>query len=235
MAVAIAVWMVYVADRLLDAIRIGAEHELEARHFFHHRHGRAFLIGLAVAAVGLAALLPRLDPAAIRLYWIEGVLLLVWFSVLHASRSARRLPKEIAVGLFFATAIFRPPVAREPALRVSLLPAALLFAALCSLNCLFIYAWEHEGVSCSTMRLAHATTWVAVAHLPALAIAAVGGGFTIAVFGSPSGKPVGVAGAMAAGVLLGLHRYGRLLSRNDLRAAADVALLTPLLLLPIMR
>jgi hypothetical protein len=41
--------------------------------------------------------------------------------------------------------------------------------------------------------------------------------------------------AAAALLLLLLHKNHRLLSRTDLRAAADVALLTPLLLLPFLR
>ena len=76
-------------------------------------------------------------------------------SRLHATGSAHRLPKEIAVGLFFSAATFIPSVGREPGLRAEFLPAAILFAVLCSLNCLFIYAWEHDILRDNT---AHATT-----------------------------------------------------------------------------
>jgi hypothetical protein len=240
-AMALAVWMLYAADRLLDARLLDARlldashaaaNELEARHIFHHRHARAFLIGIAVAAIALAALLPRLDPAAIRLYLIEGALLSGWFIILHATRSAHRLPKEIAVGLFFSAATFIPTVARVPSLRVTLIPAAILFAALCSLNCLFIYAWEHDR---PTNIPPHATTSLALAHLPALASTTAIAGAAIAFLALGPAKPFAAACILAAVLLLVLHRNRRRLSRIDLRAAADLALLTPLLLLPFLR
>lgn len=238
-AMAIAVWMLYVLDRLLDARtletgRAGSD-DLEARHMFHYRHRRLFRVGIALAAVGLAMLLPRLDARAMSLYLIEGGLLLVWFVILHATLSAHRLPKEMAVGLFFSAAIFIPTVAREPGLWASLLPAALLVGVLFSLNCLFIYAWEHAGEFHRTGRLVHPTTRFAVSHLYALTIAAMVGGFLIAIFGSTPAKSLGAACALAAGVLLALHRNRGGLSQNDLRAAADLALLTPILLLPFLR
>ena len=131
--------------------------DLEPRHLFHHHHRRAFRTGILAASLALTLLLPRLTPAALHLYLILGVLLFAYFILIHlptanlpsaqspapAPPLSRRLPKELAVGVFFSAAIFIPTVARDPSLRALLLPAALLFALLCSLNCLFIYAWEH--------------------------------------------------------------------------------------------
>jgi len=238
-AMALAVWTLYVIDRLLDARlldRAGPRGELEARHLFHHRHRRAFLLGIAVAAIALAALLPRLNPAALRLYLIEGALLLAWFLVLHATRSAHRLPKEIAVGLFFAAATFIPTVAREPFARapvmsLALLPGAVLFAALCSLNCLFIYAWEHEGRT--TTPQPHPTTRLALRHLTALASSIALAAAALAAFDTAA--PIAAACALSAALLLVLDRNRRRLSTLTLRAAADLTLLTPLALLPFLR
>ena len=250
---ALAVWILYALDRLLDARLLDARgldapharltSGLEARHLFHHRHRRAFAIGIALAAAALACLLPTLDPTAIRLYLIEGALLVAWFVLLHvilqATHSARRrparhLPKEIAVGLFFSAAVFIPTVARQPGLRAALLPAAILFAALCSLNCLFIYAWEHDGAGIIKQQ-AHATTRLALARLPALAIAAAIAGAALSLVAALAAKPIAAACALAAMLLLALHRHRRRLTRDHLRAAADLALLTPLLLLPLLR
>lgn len=241
-AMALAVWALYAADRLLDTRGLdgpdGSTYDLEARHLFHHRHARAFLAGIVLAAVALAALLPALDPAAIRLYLIEGALLCLWFLVLHVVPSAHRLPaqrpaaqhptKEIAVGLFFSAAVFIPTVVREsvarpPGLRLALLPCALLFAALCSLNCLFIHAWEHEGTRFDSPRL------------PLLAVVLVIVGAVLAVIDPNRPWPVAIACALAAALLLMLDRNRHRLSRIVLRAAADLILLTPLLLLPFLR
>jgi hypothetical protein len=230
-AMFLAVWILYVADRLLDARHLHAHpldaQGLEARHLFHHRHRAAFLSGIVIAATLLAALLPRLEPAAIRLYLIEAALLFAWFIVLHATGSAHRLPKEIAVGLCFAAAVFIPTVAREPALRLPLIAPALLFAALCSLNCLYIYAWEHAPPHPQ----AHASTRLALRHLPLLALTTATA--SLALLASPAPRPIPAAIALACLLLLLLDRHR--LTPTHLRAAADLALLTPLLLLPFLR
>ena len=63
-AMFLAVWMLYAADRLLDARNIDASStgDLEARHYFHNQHRSAFLTGILAASITLAILLPRLDP-----------------------------------------------------------------------------------------------------------------------------------------------------------------------------
>jgi hypothetical protein len=240
---ALAVWLLYAADRLLDTRDARPREKLEARHIFHHRHRKAFLIGIAVAAIALAALLPGLDPTAIRLYLVEGALLALWFLILHATPGAHRLPKEIAVGLFFSAAIFIPTVAREPGLRPSLLPCAILFAALCSLNCLFIYAWEHSNNRPASHRdrapnsqPPHATTRIALAYLRPLAIGTAALAISAAIFAAHFNRClVPAACALAAILLLILDRNRHRLAGTNLRAAADLALLTPLLLLPLLR
>lgn len=227
-AMALAVWSLYAADRLLDARALDKPctrplAEFEARHLFHHRHAPAFLAGMTLAAVVLATLLPSLNPAAIRLYLAEGAVLCVWFLILHTTHFAQRLPKEIAVGLFFSAAVFIPTTVRQPAFRLALLPCALLFAALCGLNCLFISAWEHEG------------TRLAPERLPTLAVVIAITGAALAIFDPNSPWPISFACALATILLLALDHHRHRLSRIHLRAAADLALLTPLLLLPFLQ
>jgi len=233
-AMFLAVWTLYAADRLLDArlldarlldARLLSAHPLdaatlEARHHFHHRHRNAFLTGIVFTSIALAILLPRLEPAAIRLYLILGGLVFGYFILIHATQNSHRYPKELAVGICFAAAIFIPTVARQPALRLALLPSALLFAALCSLNCLFIYAWEHPPQP----------------HpLPLLAIILTLTSTALALFDHQSPWPISAATALAAALLLTLHHFNRRIPATPLRAAADLALLTPLLLLPFLR
>jgi hypothetical protein len=258
-AMGVAVWMLYVTDRLLDARGLSAPpqdsqarriavRELEARHFFHYRHGRMFVAGLGLAALGLAGLMPLLTPAAVLLYAIEAAFLCGWFLVLHASNLHRtgkshRLPKEIAVGLFFAAAVFIPTVAREPGLRPALLPVVGLLAGVCSLNCLFIYCWEHEpgrphwrGEVDSSR--CHASTRLALRHLFEIAAALATAGAGIAVLERLTGPgllwTLPAACAVSVALLLLLHRSRRRIEPTTLRAAADVALITPLLFLPLL-
>ena len=265
-AMFVAVWMLYAADRLLDARPLSAgwpgvnpgntrthstafadldSAELEDRHRFHHLHRHRFVPCLAAGAIPLAFLLHRLAAPVLHLYVMLVSLLAGWLLLVHAqpvpSAGTRRLPKELAVGLFFPAAIFIPTVARAPALRLPLLPSALLFACICTLNCLFLYAWEHP-VNCSR---AHATTRWALRRLVVLDLTLCLAGSVIALIAArisamhgfaadisgllphPAAMPAACALSMAILLLLHLqrHRFAAL----PLRALADVALLTPLL------
>jgi hypothetical protein len=248
LAMAVAVWMLYAADRLMDARLMDAslktqfphDEDLESRHYFHHQHRTAFLTGILLASLALAVLLPRLEPAALHLYLILGGLLAGYFILIHvvpppaAKKTAHRLPKEIAVGIFFASAIFIPTIARRPDLRLTLLPAAILFAALCSLNCLFIYAWEHPHPNPS--RYAHAATRLALRHLSLLSISIPVIATALVCLTKINQTPwsIPTACALSAALLLLLHHRHRDITPVILRAAADLALLTPLFLLPFL-
>jgi len=229
-AMATAVWMLYAADRLLDAQSENLE-ALEVRHYFHREHRSGFMAGIGLASVLLAILLPRIPEAAIRLYLILGGLVFGYFVIIHATRSAHRLPKEIAVGVCFAAATFIPTVARDPALRLPLLPSALVLAALCSLNCLFIYAWEHPLPS---GQMPHPVTAIALRHLVSLTFLIAAVSSTLALFDRRTPWPLYAASAFSAAALLVLHHRRKAFLPLHLRAAADLALLTPLLLVPFL-
>jgi hypothetical protein len=233
LAMGIAVWMLYAADRLLDAQSTQHHDTLEARHLFHQRHRAVFLTGILAASITLAVLLPRLETSSIRLYLILGGLVFGYFILIHATHSALRLPKEIAVGIFFAAATFIPTVARQPHLRPALLAPAAGFATLCSLNCLFIYAWEHTAAY--TERAAHATTRLALLHLPLIAIVILTANSALAIADRRAPWPIPCATAIAALLLFLLHLNRHRIPRTTLRAAADLALTTPLLLIPFLR
>ena len=233
-AMFVAVWMLYAADRLLDARPLpGGQSppELEERHRFHHRHRRAFLIGIAISACILAALLRNIDPPALRLYVLLATLLAAYFLIIHARPdSAYRFPKELAVGIFFPAAVFIPTVARLPELRLDLLPIALLLAALCSLNCLYLYAWEHPG---SRLR-AHSSTRWATHHLVALTWI-TGALSLLLILVSPlltlhRGTTILASCILTSSLLLLLlHHLRNRINPLHLRALADLVLLTPLI------
>jgi hypothetical protein len=246
-AMFVAVWMLYAADRLLDARPLpGGQFppELEERHLFHHRHRRAFLIVIAISACVLVALLRSIDPHAMRIYTLLATLLGAWFLIIHArplpGDGAHRLPKELAVGIFFPAAVFIPTVARLPQLRLDLLPIALLLAATCSLNCLYLYAWEHPGQRTQ----AHWSTRWSTNHLVALTWTVAALPFLLILI-SPlltasaqlhRGTTLLTSCILASSLsLLLLHHLRNRLQPLHLRALADLVLLTPLIPLVLSR
>ena len=251
LAMFLAVWVLYAADRLLDARTLApasrssrsspapSDLDLEARHVFHARHRTGFLRAICAGCIALGVLVPELPPAALRLDALLGAILAGYFVLIHATPAARRLPKEIAVGIFFSAAVFIPAIACEPALRGPLLPSALLFAALCSVNCLCIYSWEHRDLSSRfaislgdrLSREPHAATRLALTHLRRLHLLLLSLALFIAAF---QRQPVALAIALAAGTLLVVDVLHLRLARVDLRAAADLALATPLIVAPLL-
>ncbi len=234
-AMGLAVWMLYAADRLLDARLASADADLERRHYFHRDRQRQFLAGIVSASLALGLLLPGLAAESIHLYLILGAMLFAYFILIHAGSTSlddqpRRMPKELAVGVFFSAATFIPTVARQPAIRLALLPAAFLFAFVCSLNCLFIYAWEHAAV----VSIAHPATRLALGHLKELTIVAALFGCCFAVL-SHGSWAVPLACTTAATLLMLLHLNRRHLDPTTLRAAADLCLLTPILFVPFLQ
>jgi hypothetical protein len=235
-AMFLAVWILYAADRLLDAR--GNTSGLEERHHFHHRHRRLFIPFVAVAAVALAALTPGLSVTALRIYALLAALLAGWFLIIHTRLAhERRLPKELAVGLFFSAAIFIPTVARRPDLRLSLLAPAFVFAAVCALNCMYLYRWEHPRDRTN----ANWTTRIATHHLTlaaAIILVAAFAGIALPAFPelasrllpvAPTTWPIAAACVVSSLLLLTLNRSRAKISPLNLRAAADLALLTPIL------
>ena len=249
-AMFLMVWTLYAADRLLDAQPLHqhptASPDLELRHLFHHRHRRPFLITIGVATLSLSALIPQLPAAALHLFLVLGTLVAGYFILIHATSGAARLPKELAVGLFFSAAIFIPTVARLAPTRLgqpastSLLPytaadprlpfalPALLFAALCCLNCLCIYAWEHPHVT-ARAPLPHRVTQAASQHRRSLSFALLLASLADAL---AARSEIAAAIALAILALLTLDSLRHRLSPLTLRAAADLALTTPVLFLP---
>ncbi|MGI8773114.1 MAG: hypothetical protein ACR2JE_16950 [Acidobacteriaceae bacterium] len=171
---------------------------------------------------------------------------------------ARVIPKELAVGLIFAAATVIPTWERlrrtAPADAAPLLLLLPLFAALCTLNCIAIEIWENAAdpaagggggerrgdLDAAGPASLHPITRVLGRHLTLTALlltAAAGIGAAFLRMRLRNGPAAAVALALALSALLFalLDRRPRILSPGALRIAADAVLLTPLLLLPVLR
>jgi hypothetical protein len=233
---ALGTWTVYIGDRLLDArsgLRSGALHRLRERHYFHWRHRRILLAVAMITCFAAAAIILILMPAAIReRNSVLGLAALAYFSGVHSRRKAPAwlapvLSKEFLVGVLFTAGCALPTVTRmrladapDAGLRLMLAPI-VFFAALAWLNCHAIERWESAG---NAPRPARIFTTAGLLAFIGLLLAVV------FVPVQPRAAALFAAAAASAFMLALLdHMRGRL-TPLALRTAADLVLLTPLLL-----
>jgi hypothetical protein len=223
-ALALGTWLFYVADRLLDA-RLSPKASLQERHRFHHRHRRWFLSVAAPVALALALLVARMPRSLIADYCVLGALSLLYLGLVHLPARARGkslyyFPKEFVVALLFAAASALPAwdEARRRAMGMPrhhpLLLLCPIFAALCWLNCVAIEDWEqHRG--------GQRVQWLAVLTIAATSAA------LFELMNRPA-RWLALAAVSSAVIFLVLDRSR--LTAAGRRIAADLALLTPLIL-----
>lgn len=206
LALALVVWAIYLADRVLDSRR---GQVAAPRHRFAGRHPRLFLCLAALASLSglaLGLLLPRtllLGGLAL------GSFMPVYAALVHGrARPASLLPflKEALVAAGFAVGVFLPVVVHRP-LEDWLIPWAAFFL-LCWINCRLIDIWESSGPN------------------RAVGIVVLSGGMILL---SPWVVPQVALPALASlALLLPLHLTLGKRNQALARVFADAVLLTPL-------
>ena len=239
---ATATWLLYVADRILDGLRLG-QTELRERHIFHARHRRAFVLTALIFAVLLVWMIfTHMYSQALKDDLFLSVFALLYFFFVHASSRFGHIPrpgwmpKELVVGIIFAAATAVPTWSRMGKYsdldKARLVEAILLFAMLCWINCVAIEKWETGwpvALESSTFPAVHRSTRWAAAHLQSIVVAIALFSLVAAWFARPSGLgEVYFAAFLSSGLFLGIDARRSLFSPLSLRIAADAALLTPM-------
>lgn len=209
-----AVWLIYAADRALDAWR-GAG--MRPRHQFYRRHWRAVLPiwTLVLVATGWLAWtgLPRqvFERGA-----CLGAAVAAYFAIVHTTH--RRWPKEAAVAVIFALGASLAAWTRVET-RADVL-TVILFSCLCWINCIAIEVWERAG-------------WEqGEASFPVGPLSACVGLAALLILHHD--RPVlGAAEACSAAAFVLLDRGRLKLSPDAVRVLADAALLSPIFFLPL--
>lgn len=156
-----AVWLIYVADRLLDASRLDLTRPHTLRHRFHHRHARTFcVIWVLVLIVTVAVVVSQLSFALIQAGLMLAAAVLVYGAGVHfLPRTDDRDPdqcrfipnalftlKEIQVGVLFAAGVslvsWTHVLVNDSSARGALFLATVIAAVLFSVNCLLVAHWE---------------------------------------------------------------------------------------------
>lgn len=227
---ALATWLLYVGDRILDGLHTRHGEQLRERHYFHARHRTAFLSAASLLLIFLAwTVITRMQPEALRDNLVVGLCTLLYLLAVHR-RNPLRLPKELAVAILFAAATAVPAWSRLGARlgKEQLAPAVLLFAGLCWVNCVGIEKWEAGE--------AHVTTRWAGLHLRMIVTMIASFALAAALLAPSRGlMAVYLAAVLSSGLLFLLDARSAHFSPLHLRIAADAALLTPLAFLQIGR
>jgi hypothetical protein len=228
----LAVWVIYVIDRLLDGWTAKDRAALHERHHFCERH-RFVLAGLVAFASGVLVWLTteHLPGAEVTAGVKLGVILVLYMAGIHAGhgRIAWVFPKEIAVGLLFACGATLPLWSRSIQFPWGACLPWILFGFLCALNCLSIECWENRPRSGDWRQPPHPFVRWADSHLNRVAAALAIAALTACFVRDPKDSSISALLAVWLGALLlvFLNYVRTKLSPATLRVLADVALLVP--------
>jgi len=224
---ALITWVVYIGDRILDArsaLHTGRIDCLRERHLFQWRHRRTFLrLGFAALCCSTWIGLSVMSTEARERNSLLVAAGIIYFSCIHSRRKLQSIfPKELLVGILFTTACALPAFGRVANLSVDFIGVVGFFATLAWLNCQAIDFWESPRKTKFSRQIFFASCALALAGILWASILHATHVYTAELF---------AAGAMSALFLAYLDRIRMRLTPLALRAAADLVLLTPLVLI----
>lgn len=225
-------WLIYLADRFADTIKLPAGGPVSLRHRFCREHMIGWWVAIVVIFfLDLSLALRSLD---LQMLLLGGTLAAICGLYLFLNHSLggkwRPIPmKEKAIGILFAAGTTLAVVGQLPGLTISFGAAVILFAILCTFNCLSIAAWERE-LDAAQGKTSLMTGW----PMAARALKLIGYAIALAVIGFAIfwrfAFPLWLCLAASALFLVRLNLSDRL-PRDSRTALADLVLLTPLLVL----
>ena len=227
----LAVWVIYVANRLLDVSILGAgSGKLDARHEFHRKHRKFFVIGAGLAALAVLTLVISYMSFAIYHYLLIGGVVVAGFFGLSmlSSQDTGEIPhaKNILAGIGFAFGTAMMAHVYLPELRIYDLLGSrefISFAVLCVLKISAIDVWDHASRSADVEIKAGDELSLT---LPLTLLG--GAALVFAVFDHEMAtRPFFYAIMTGAALLHILNRSRARFSMDTLRALADVAMLLP--------
>ena len=231
----LAVWTIYIADRILDSFSHPPQGWEPERKRFYRNHRLS--MSLACATIGVSALLLvnycLAVPEILRLGLLLSLSVIGYFAAVHAFSfpSPGKWPRELTVSLIFSVGTFGPLAFFHPP-GFQMAACSLIFSLLCWVNCSLIETreWRHNTATRHPGGLASfvegRVDYVLAATVILAAVFAFLGYLSVSFF------------AAAVSAALALHwlalRNSRV-SARFFRVAADGALCSPLLVLLAVR
>jgi hypothetical protein len=224
-ALALAVWAIYLLDRLLDTRR-PPQYREALRHRFTRDHRPAMVVLLAIAVTAGSVSIMHAPSVLL----VNGLMLstavLVYLICVHRGRLP--VPKEQAVSMLFATGVALAPLAGgsyAPAIAIAAIPLCFL----CVANTAAIEHFEWSRLHDRARPAPHAfTRWIAERYslfCAAVALACCLGAVWTGI--DELRLPLAYSAAAMIALLL-LHAARNRFSTEAFRVLADAALLSPL-------
>ena len=231
-ALFLTAWLIYLADRLADSYSLPRGTPRSLRHEFCLEHRRIWIGALAIiAAVDAVLIWNRLGHATFLAGAVVGTLALIHL-VLNYSLGGAWPPlplKEVAVGSLFAAGTIVALLPIQP-ITGSLVWSGIVFAGLCTLNCISIAFWERE-LDEEQSKVSLATRYPGLErYLRRFAIGLALASGAAAIVSREAAPILGCVSVSSLGLLL-LDCWRQTVDRDQRTALADLVLLTPLLAL----
>jgi len=232
---AMAVWLIYVADRILDSFRESEREPLAPRHRFYREHRAAFVAPFCVILL-LAAWMAwtKLDERTLCSGVALAAIVAAYFGVVHLSGSLAQhwFPKELAVALLFCAGTCLPVFVRVRSISIPDIATLIGFVLVAWMNTALIEYTEWMALRDGGAEQPPALTIIVAQYMIPVGIAIAAAGLAAVAFAAFRDlRPVLLAEAGSALALVGLRASWQRISTYVLRISADAVLCTPAILL----
>ncbi len=230
-ALFLTAWAIYLVDRLADSVSLPINLPKAARQEFCWRHRTVWIFLIVVSALAdLAIILRALGRETVIAGVFLGAVATGYLAINHVlNRFWRAIPlKEISVGFLFAAGTLLVLAARVSLIQPNIVLAAILFAILCTLNCVSIAIWERD-LDLAQAKHSIATRWPQIDTFARVALFALATATAVlAVINQGLWSMWACLGASAL-LLAALHFVS--IPRDERTALADLVLFAPLALM----
>ncbi|MGH8101771.1 MAG: hypothetical protein ACREIW_10780 [Chthoniobacterales bacterium] len=226
-ALFLTAWFIYLVDRFSDSIFLAADVPKSAREVFCQEHRQLwFFLVLSIALVDAGFVWFRLDSVTRTNGLILSTAAVLYLLVNNRfSRIWTFVPiKEITIGILFAAGTLLVFASHLTGARWTIGSAAMLFAVLCSLNCISIAFWE-RNLDLAQSKHSLATLWPRARSLAPIVSTIVAVVSALLGFLDPRLYALSICLGFSA-LLLALLNFLPF-SRDERTALADLVLLTP--------
>jgi hypothetical protein len=221
-------WLIYLLDRFVDTCRIPATAPKSTRQMFCAEHRRTWMAFLLIATIADAVAISKVDHATFAAGAWLSVAAMLYLAANTFTKVWRRLPvKELAIGTLFAAGTVLAPVMQITHIASHVSIAFVLFAAVCSLNCVCIAVWE-RGLDEAQGRETLATIYPAIGAFVPWICAALGLASVIVTRSALAAGPVLLFTTVSTLMLALLDGLRNRIALGVRTALADLVLLTPL-------